>query len=43
MLTRSTDETEPEYEVPDFPQQIPKKDLDIELTECPAYGNILAA
>ena len=30
--------TEPQYEVPDFPQQTPGKDQGIELTECPAYG-----
>ena len=35
VITR--DKTEPEYEVPDFP---PKKDLDIELNECPAYGRV---
>ena len=36
MITR--DETEPEYEVPGFPQQMPRKDQGIELIECPAYG-----
>ena len=38
MITN--DETEPEYEVPDFPPQQLRKDLDIELTECPAYSRI---
>ena len=31
-------ETEPEYEVPYYPQQTSRKDQGIELTECPAYG-----
>ena len=35
-MTRN--ETEPEYEVPDYPQQTPRKDQGNELTQCPAYG-----
>ena len=36
VMTRN--ETEPEYEVPDYPQQTSRKDQGIELTQCPAYG-----
>ena len=40
VLTRSRDETEPEYEMPDIPQHKPRKEMNIELAECPAYGRV---